>query len=86
MQKMFLEMFCSDNCDPSSFKPVLAKTKESLHFETERKKIFIDVVEKTFLRKVEAYLKLPLQKIFLKICRCIIKHILNSFNEAPKNI
>ena len=52
MQKMFLEMFCSE------------------YFEVERKTIFIDTVEKTFLRKVDTYRKLPLQKIFLKMCRC----------------
>ena len=54
MQKMFLEMFCSE------------------YFEVERKTIFIDTVEKTFLRKADTYRKLPLQKIFLKMCRCNI--------------
>ena len=29
-----------------------------------------DAAKNTFLRKVENYLKLPLQKTFLKMCRC----------------
>ena len=35
-----------------------------------KKKTFIDAVENTFLRKVDTYLKLPLQKIFLKMFHC----------------
>ena len=44
----------------------------SEYFEVQRKTIFIDTVEKNFLRKEDTYRKLPLQKIFLKMCGCNI--------------
>ena len=72
---MILDLFQTNFSKNLKFWVFLGLSKEkycSEYFEVERKTIFIDTVEKTFLRKVDTYRKLPLQKIFLKMCRCNI--------------
>ena len=70
-QKMLLEMFYSDAVTAPLSNQFKQKQKNPSILRP-KEKIFIDADEKTFLRKLDAYLKLPVQKIYLKTCRCNI--------------